>query len=237
MAVASSASASDLTSVIIDMNSITGHELDALTEGESVYCVLCRKDVLKAVSVCVVKAKKDTHHDVWNCKGCKRLKERINEFQRTNEYFKMFHQISKEKKAEFFQKSHLLMGRDLSASLTDTIAQMQTESSELVFTGTGDWLDEADLRQKYESKPDVLERILKLAKTMDDAIKGKLYQDTHFQSKSIDTQKFEKNVCFKRSKKQLQRGPRSPNPKKRLATITRRTASPTTTAKSNNLRH
>ena len=110
MAVASSASASDLTSVIIDMNSITGHELDALTEGATVYCVLCRNRAQKAVSVCVVKAKKDTHHDVWNCKGCKRLKERINEFQRTNEYFKMFHQMSKEKKAEFFPKITLAYG-------------------------------------------------------------------------------------------------------------------------------
>jgi len=233
MAVASSASASDLTSVIIDMNSITGHELDALTEGATVYCVLCRNRAQKAVSVCVVKAKKDTHHDQWNCKSCKRLKERINEFQRTNEYFKMFNQISKEKKAEFFQKSHLLMGRDLSASLTDTISQMQIESSELVFTGSGDWLDEADLRQKYESKPDVLERILKLAKTMDDAIKGKLYQDTHFQSKSIDTQKFEKTRVLQTQQETAAKRAKVIKPKKRLATITRRTA----TAKSNNLRH
>ena len=60
----------------------------------------------------------------------------------------------------FFQAAKTAMGNDLKLAILRTIEQKKTQSNKESFRGSGEYLDEDDLRAKYKDKPTQIANIL-----------------------------------------------------------------------------
>ncbi len=93
-------------------------------------------------------------------------------------------------KAAFYAKANRLVGDALDKLLTETLEEHVSQSNEITFTGTGNFLDEDDIRTMYKDKPERLEAIRKHA--------------TRFVCPTTGTE-FIENMAYKREVKDSQK--------------------------------
>ena len=91
-------------------------------------------------------------------------------------------------RATFNSSAKNLMGDDLTKLITETLEVVTKEENEVTLVGTGDYLDEADLKDKYKDKPERCRAILKNTRKFKCPISETvLYEDMHYHSLNRQT--------------------------------------------------
>jgi hypothetical protein len=112
------------------------------------------------------------HGTSFRCSDCNSLKSRLTRMlqKEGQEQASAFKSFSREEKTDFFAKNRGTMGYDLSVAVQDVITRVLKTSDEVEFKGTGEFLDEADIREKYVNKPQQADAILKNTRSMFDTM-------------------------------------------------------------------
>ena len=96
------------------------------------------------------------------CRQCLKVKSK---FQRMGDQAvnQQVREAPAEFRADFFAENHLLCCKDLKALWERKYTQQLIKESEDSLVGTGQWLDEIDLRKKYEYKPGYADLVIQAA--------------------------------------------------------------------------
>jgi hypothetical protein len=130
----------------------------------------------------------------FRCSDCNSLRTRIRRLMQNGgqEQTSAFQALSKQEKTDFFAKNRNTMGYDLSVAVQDVISRVLKTSDEVEFKGTGEFLDEADIREKYVNKPKQADAILKNTRSMFDTMREvTVYEDMKYFSKVAQNEKLE----------------------------------------------
>ena len=93
-------------------------------------------------------------------------------------------------RADFFAENHLLCCKDLKALWERKYTQQLIKESEDSLVGTGQWLDEIDLRKKYEYKPGYADLVIQAANRKEHPnTKVVLYEDMQYQTTERESSK------------------------------------------------
>ena len=146
-------------------------------------CRRCQPTALRDMAVERVAVKCNECHEVdgeavsglvFRCKDCNALKSRLFRlFQKpgmdkTEEVFKA---MTKDEREKFFRDQHALMGDGLAAVMETLVTSKTTTTTTMSFKGTGEFLDKADLTEKYAKKPQQLASILSNTRKVYDPIR------------------------------------------------------------------
>jgi len=146
-----------------------------------VKCMLCEKEVALPDAICTNKAmaKGDNKQKaIYRCNCCNALMSRI---YRANGKVNW---VSKEARQEFFQMHSALAGEDLKKELECVTTQVEKDSIKDNDDADVIWLDDIDLKKKYEHKPAQLKALMETAETREHpSRKVKLYADVSFNTK------------------------------------------------------
>ena len=160
-------------------------------------CVRCK--VLKDDSVKVVYG---TTKD-FQCKTCVALGTRLGRMVAKNDLQEEWKGIGKESRARFMADCAGKFGNDLRLAVEETIEECKVTEDNEFFFNDGHFLDEDDLKTKYEKKPQQLESIMENARTHFCKVrKVKLYEDPDYNSKVSQgqtTKTVEKRSCKRES--------------------------------------
>jgi len=133
---------------------------------EDVKCFLCGQQVKMMDAVSVNK------NNTYKCHCCNCLLSRINRIPGKK------HWLSPEAKQDFFKLHNQLMGDDLKKKLDTVIKHSERDCFKNRDDEQITWMDEHDLKEKYQHKPDQLQAIMESADTMLDPVKHiTLYAD------------------------------------------------------------
>ena len=149
-------------------------------------CTLCKQDKPKHECTLHYRGKGANSCDRYKCKACNALLWRVGGVLKGNDVLDAkFKEIDAERKQEFLRANHELMGADLKAAIEQMCEYSETSTMAYSASGTGTWLDEADLRTKYKGKPGVAETIMRNTKSFVCPISGQvLYEDVAYQTQS-----------------------------------------------------
>ena len=152
-------------------------------------CTSCKKPVDETNSVVLIRNAEKAPQS-RRCKCCHALKSRINRIcAKHGNLAKDWTAVSDEEKKTFYKNFGNLVGEDLIARLQETITECKKTSSLVEFEGTGDFLDEIDLREKYKSKPDQLQNILANTRTYFCNVRQVwLYEDVCYKRRAKDSE-------------------------------------------------
>ena len=123
---------------------------------------------------------------VFRCNDCNALKSRIRRLLQkpgmSNQAL-AYQAMTKEERVAFYRDEHALMGDSLAAKF-ETLSKKTVKGRETVsFKGTGDWLDNPDLKIKCAKKPSQLDAILRNTRTVyDNTREVTLYEDMSYSS-------------------------------------------------------
>ena len=122
------------------------------------------------------------------CNKCNAFKSKMRRLCDTH-VLESFAALDKAKRVDWFQTKHELMGPDLKSELSNLVEEEKTNKTELKLVGTGDWLDEVELEEKYKHNPARAAAIIANTKThWCDIGKVKLFQDTRYTTQSADNE-------------------------------------------------
>jgi len=152
------------------------------------YCVSCHLPVLDKDFVIQRKATASSKAAV-KCGGCNRLGMRIRaQVSKDDDLKSGWESLSRSDKAEFLAQHHDTMGMHLKLAISQTIEHHQHLSQKQVFSGNSEWLDEADVMERFKNKPDQAEHLLKHAKSFVCESRGcKLYEVISYTSKASES--------------------------------------------------
>jgi hypothetical protein len=131
----------------------------------------------------------------FRCSDCNSLRSRLTRLltkDDNQEQAGAFKTLTKDEKIEFFAKNRKAMGDELSVAVHDVISRVLKKTEELEFSGTGVFLDEVDLLEKYAKKPLQAAAIMKNSRSVFDPIREvKVYEDMKYSSKAAQNEKLE----------------------------------------------
>ena len=167
-------------------------------------CALCEKEVELKAAVCMnLNKRADGKKGFYRCVMCNRLSSRIYRAQGKVDW------VSKEARKEFFLQHSTLTGKDLRKELVNTTTQVEKETSKVDADEDVEWLDEVDLKAKYENKPDQLKAILSTAETRTHPTrKVTLYADITFKTKSSKSHEFQAEAKRQCTSLEVIKGPK-----------------------------
>ncbi len=109
-----------------------------------------------------------------------------------HEHGSAFKGLTKEEKVKFFASNSKTFGDELSVAVQDVITRVLKQTEETEFKGTGGFMDEHDLREKYAKKPKQADAILKNTRSMFDTLREvMLYEDMVYSTKVAQNVKLE----------------------------------------------
>ena len=154
----------------------------------------------------------------FRCGDCNSLKSRLQRLFQKSVIGTEFRALEKEKKQAFYRDNHEKMGADLTASVEEIVSRTVKHEESVLFQGTGEFIDEVDLRLKYTTKPGRAENIMKNTRTIYDNIsETTLYEDMKYvsqvQQKDIVVDSHEQNLTQDRKLKRTG-GEKKPKAKK-----------------------
>ena len=130
---------------------------------------------------------------VARCKPCNTIYNRVLQCKQVMDgsCIQAFDAMDKDKKLDFYNTCRDLTGQHLKGFMKQFLEKEVQTTTQTHLSGNGVWRDEADLKEKYEKKPDQLEAVKANARTMMcplrqcvlyedlDYNSGFLQQDTH----------------------------------------------------------
>ena len=97
--------------------------------------------------------------------------------------------MSDDQRLQFYKDCAMLRGDALDAKVVEAETQITTRTSKASFQGDGDWLDESEVRDKFKSRPEQADSIIKNAKHFYDPTRQvMLYEVVAYKSQQLDTE-------------------------------------------------
>ena len=88
----------------------------------------------------------------------------------------------------FYKNANGLLAEDLGKLVEEAVAEHTQSTSHVELVGTGDFIDEADLKERYKNKPQRLEGIIQHTRRMVCPISGcELFEDMIFKSQQRES--------------------------------------------------
>ena len=161
-------------------------------------------------------SEKNVYGMFFQCKACHRLVTRLNRAIAQNDLQEEWKGIDKESRERFMSDCSGKFGNCLKLAVKERIEECKVTEEKDLFINDGHYLDEIDLKIKYEKKPQQLESILENARTVFCPVrKVKLYEDPDYNSKASQgqtTTKVEKRSCERDSVIKPQKKPKVDKP-------------------------
>ena len=172
-------------------------------------CSTCRKPVSEENGVVVARAVGKTATSL-RCRACHNLKSRINRvLSHYGSLAQDWTKVTENEKKEFYKKYQEQAGPDLLTRLQETVTESKKTSSAVSFEGTGDFLDEIDLEEKYKNKPDQLAAIKANTRTYFCPVRQvQLFEDVKYKRTAVETEEYAKVQKRKRQSIPLEQGER-----------------------------
>ena len=125
---------------------------------------------------------------IYRCKKCHALRSRCDRLVANNgSTVSNWSSVPEDEKTAFYNECKSLVKEDLHLKMQELIVHTHRRTSILSFTGTGNFIDEEDVRTKYANKPSQLEAVLQNSRTMlHPTRRVTLYEDLDFASKMHD---------------------------------------------------
>ena len=138
--------------------------------------------VVKCIECGTAEGKVSGNHS-FRCGDCNSLKSRLQRLFQKSNLGGEFRALDKEKKQAFYRDNHEKVGTDLTASVEEIVSRTVKHEESVAFLGTGEFIDEVDLRLKYTTKPGRAEKIMENSRCIYDHIAAtKLYEDMKYVS-------------------------------------------------------
>ena len=194
-----------LAAVAVDLGTLVVPAVDPTVpthkESTPFICCTCGQETTESVTC----ARHNKGSEVRRCKKCHAAKSAIQRLARAHDgLVQDFSKIDDKTAVKNFFKEHgHLRGKDLVVRLEETVQTWTTETTKNSFSGSGEYVDEHELWQRYKDKPDAqeqFENIKKNAKQIFDRVRGvTLYEDMHFKSSHEDIvekgKKRQRKIC------------------------------------------
>jgi len=152
----------------------------------------------------------------FKCKACNRLLTRLSRLVAENDLQEEWGGIDQEGRVRFMADASEKFGNALKMAVQETIEECKVTEANDSFNNDGHFLDEDDLKTKYEKKPQQLKAILENARSMSCPIrKVKLYEDPDYSSKASQgqtTTTVQKRKCERDSAIKPQKKPKVEKP-------------------------
>jgi len=146
-------------------------------------CSLCNTDKLEAEM-----------QEANRCFDCNPLRQRLARLNKEMHSTQGDLFSTVEERANFYLEHRGKLPADLKVVVVNSISQTQSRSRELQLVGTGTYLDEIDLKEKYKLKPGYAEKIMQRTFNFKHVLTdAKMYEDMEYQSKATQTTKRELN--------------------------------------------
>jgi len=165
----------DISVILTEADTDTGITAAGTDLDTAIVCGLCGE------------SKKHVAKEQRLCAPCNALRSRMKRLVAKNPNMQPPWGTSEDRK-KFYQIHAATTGAELASVMVDTSTVSMAEESSHGFGTSGEWLDEQDLKERYEKKPEQLSNILQFArKLMHPTRKVTVYEDLKFDSS--DTRK------------------------------------------------
>ena len=184
---------SDATSVVAsEVSSEAGEKVgDALmvTEDEIAenHCCTCSKPVDVENSLVIIRANVKGV-EVRRCRSCHNVRSAINRMTKNHgTLVKDFFKVTGDRLEAFYKEHGHLRGEDLRSKVEEVVTDWKTQTTRFEFNQDAEYLDEDDIKKRYEHKPEVAENILRNGKRFFCPVKKiLLYADPKYSAKVQD---------------------------------------------------
>lgn len=170
-----------------------GGDAMLLTEDEviSERCCTCHKPVDAENSLCIVRSSVKAP-EVRRCRSCHNVRGAIDRLKKNNgNLVKDWTNVDGDRLKNFYLENAHLRGPELLKKVEEVVTDWKTSTTRFQFEADGEYMDEIDIWEKYKSKPDILENVLKNARRFFCPIKKvTMYADPRYTSKVTDTTEF-----------------------------------------------
>jgi hypothetical protein len=146
--------------------------------------------VVIATNICTRCEKNFVAPDSRCCSDCNKLAVRISRLSSNRpEESAKFKDLSKSEKVEFMSANHDKLGKDLAASFMQYVEERKEIAHRTTMQGTGDWMDDADLKSFFKDKPEQYEAVKRNSVPMWDTLREcYLWQKMTFQTTNVDSE-------------------------------------------------
>ena len=174
----------------------------AVVPVEEFRCSTCHRLVDQENTV-VVNRQTVKSKETRRCKACHNLKAAVSRMQKMHgNLVQDFQEVTGPKLEAFYRDHSHLRGEDLRLRLQEIVTDWKQTTSEISFTGTGDYVDKETLTEKFKDRPDQLQNVLQNSHSFYDHVRGtRLFEDVTYTREAKDS--VVKGTCSKR-KGQLQ---------------------------------
>eukprot|EP00438_Fugacium_kawagutii_P023632 Skav228701 [mRNA] locus=scaffold3376:4682:10159:+ [translate_table: standard] len=95
------------------------------------------------------------------CRSCHNVRSAIQRLaKRHGNLVKEFSSVTGDRVQEFFSNCSSLRGEDLRMKIEETVTDWKTATTTYKFTQDADYVDEVDLRKRYQDRPELAENVL-----------------------------------------------------------------------------
>ena len=152
------------------------------TEGEGAPREAEAVSPAQALRIALVNRQTTKRKEVRRCKSCHSLRSAVQRLQKSHgALVEDFSQVPGNKVEAFYKAHGHLRGEDLRLALQEVVTDWKQSTTELSFTGTGEFLDLQSLEKKYEDRPAQLDSIKEKTYKFWDHIRGcYLYEDVKY---------------------------------------------------------
>lgn len=161
-----------------------------LTEHEVVSerCCTCHKAVDAQNSLCIVRSSSKAP-EVRRCRSCHNVRGAIERLKKNNgNLVQDWTKVDGDRLKNFYLENAHLRGPELLKKVEEVVTDWKTSITRFQFEADGEYMDEIDIREKYKSKPEILENILRNARRFFCPVKKvTMYADPRYTSKVTDT--------------------------------------------------
>ena len=119
------------------------------------HCCACRKPVDVENSLVIVRATSKAQ-DVRRCKSCHNVRSAVNRLTKNHgTLVKDFFKVTGSRLEAFYQEHAHLRGEDLRSKIEEVVIDWKTQTTRIEFNQEAEYMDEVDIREKYQNKPEI----------------------------------------------------------------------------------
>ncbi len=132
--------------------------------GVTFICSTCKEECTDGV---VVAKAEGEGKDTKRCRNCHNLQARLHRLIKHRPDLEgLWGDQSVAQRADFFKEHHLSMGHNLEMAVSQLVTASKSHVDTTRFSAEAQWLDEEDVRSKFQGKPQQVESILQNARHM-----------------------------------------------------------------------
>eukprot|EP00973_Karenia_brevis_P084408 11714492-Karenia_brevis.AAC.1 len=135
-------------------------------------------------------SKMSNDKDLLICLKCNALKVRCCRVVLRRGYSTFgFEKMRPENRVDFYRKNADSYADALEARMQEQMIEITKKESTVEMVGTGEWLDESDLKEAYKDKPEQYEHVKANTRTMTDSCRGVvLFENMKYSTRTRDAE-------------------------------------------------